>query len=422
MTTTTVPAGLDERLHALERRVTVLERMVQLSQVLNSKLELDWLLQFIIDAAAELIGIEAASILLVDPNTRELRFEASTGTPRAELSAIPVPLVGSIAGSVFRENRPLVIPDVMKDPRWNPGVARAIHFQTRSILGVPMRIKDKVVGVLEAVNKRVGEFTENDVQTLSILADQAAVALENARLIAALQKAYSELNQLDRLKSDVIAIASHELRTPLSLVLGYAAFLKDDVSGEAREHAEAVLRSAQHLRSLTDNLANLRVLDAGEMPADVGRHELVALVRNAIDDVQSAVEAKSQSLELNLPEGPVYVMADAAKLGVVLANVLDNASRFTPEGGRIGVALARRYQEAWVAVSDTGPGIPPENLETIFTGFRQVEGHMTRRHGGLGVGLAIARGLIALQGGRIWAENGCDGGSKFTVTVPLAVG
>jgi signal transduction histidine kinase len=413
-------ATAEERVQLLERRVAALQRVVQLSQVLNSTLELDWLLQFIIDAAAELLGTEAASIMLMDPNTRELRFEASTGTPRAELSPLPVPLQGSIAGAIYQSNQPLVIPDVTRDARWNSSVAKKIEFQTRSILGVPMRIKDKVVGVLEAVNKRDGTFSDTDVQTLSILADQAAVALENARLIRALQTAYEELNELDRLKGDVIAIASHELRTPLALILGYAEVLKDDVSDQAREHVDVVLRSAMHLRNLMENLANLRVLEAGEVQPDLMAHDVCWVIRSVIEQVRPLLAEKEQVLDLDLPDTPVAVLADVQQLSVALSNVVNNAVQFSPVGGRVSVAVAPRATETWITVSDSGPGIPPDQLDRIFDRFRQVEDHMTRRHGGLGIGLAIARGLLQVQGGRIWAENAAGGGSRFTLTIPLA--
>jgi signal transduction histidine kinase len=406
----------------LERRVATLERIVQLSAVLNSTHQLDWLLQVIIDAAADLVGTEAASILLLEPNTRELRFEASTGTPRAELAPLVVPIEGSIAGAIFSENRPLVIADVTRDPRWNPTIARTIKFETRSILGVPMRIKDKVVGVLEAVNKIDGAFSANDVRTLSILAAQAAVAIENARLIRALQKAYEDLNELDRLKTDVIAIASHELRTPLALILGYAEFLREDVTGLAREHVDVVLRSGMHLRNLMENLANLRVLDTGQAVTQLAPCDLVALVREAAGDIASLLAEKAQHLILDLPPAPVEAVTDRHKLGVVLANVLNNATRFSPPGSPIFVRLAERHSEIWIGVADSGPGIPPGELERIFERFRQVEDHMTRRHGGLGVGLAIARSLMHVLGGRIWAENLPGGGSCFTLTVPRTHG
>jgi signal transduction histidine kinase len=283
-----------------------------------------------------------------------------------------------------------------------------------------MRIKDKVVGVLEAVNKRDGRFSDTDVQTLSILADQAAVAIENARLIRALQTAYEELNELDRLKGDVIAIASHELRTPLALILGYAEVLKDDVSDQAREHVDVVLRSAMHLRSLMENLANLRVLEAGEVKPDLMVHDVSWVIRSVIEQVRPLLAEKNQTLDLDLPDRPLPVLVDVQQLSVALANVLNNAVQFSPAGGRVSVAVMPRAVEAWITVTDSGPGIPPEQLERIFDRFRQVEDHMTRRHGGLGIGLAIARGLLLVQGGRIWAENAAGGGSHFTMTVPLA--
>ena len=150
---------------------------------------------------------------------------------------IPVPLEGSLAGAILRENRAIVLDDVSNDPRHYRRTDDQSGFDTRSLIGVPMRYKDQPIGVLEAVNKKVGKWTDDDRRNMLVLASQAAVAIENARLVQQLQTAFNELDQLDKLKNDFIAIASHELRTPLSVILGYATFLKEDAQDEVSEHA-----------------------------------------------------------------------------------------------------------------------------------------------------------------------------------------
>src|SRR4051812_17850097 len=234
----------DKRITDLEHKVSVLTRLSEISAVLNSTLKVKALLNQIMEAAVEIVDAEAASVLLWDHKTNDLRFGATTtGAGGQALIGKPVPLEGSIAGTVLRENRVVSVDDVLIDRRHYAGIDRATDFLTRSVLGVPMRSRNgnQVIGVLEAVNKRSLPWTPDDINYLSIVASQAAVAIEGAQMVGALQKANEELNQLDKLKSDFIAIASHELRTPLGVILGYTSFLQETNDEEVRELATKVV-------------------------------------------------------------------------------------------------------------------------------------------------------------------------------------
>jgi signal transduction histidine kinase len=409
-------AEIDE----LRRMVVRLSRLVEISVTLNSTQKLSRLLEFLIGSAADLLESEAASILLVDEKTQQLYFAASTGSDPAELRGIPVPLEGSIAGTIFREDRPLIINEVSEDPRHYRRVGEKIHFETRSLIGVPMRMRDRRIGVIEALNKRRGTFNEHDLQTLSIIASQAAVAIHNANLIDALQRAYDELGKLDKLKSDFIAIASHELRTPLGVILGYAALLKEDADQATSEHASAVLNSALRMRALIEDMTNMNMLRIGSAEMALSVQLLDPLLEAASDELAMLIRAKGQSLTRRLPPEPLRAMADGPKLIMALTNLLNNAMRFTPSGGKIDLNLERHGTEAWMRVHDTGMGIPADQLERVFDQFYQVEDHMTRRHEGMGLGLAIVRAIARAHGGRAWAESqGADQGATFTIAVPL---
>jgi signal transduction histidine kinase len=404
----------------LRQMIIRLARLVEVSVTLNSTLDIRRLLQFIIDTAADLVDSEAASIMLVDENTHDLRFAAATGSDPDELAPIPVPLEGSIAGTIVREDRGLIINQVTGDPRHFRQVGERVRFQTRSLIGVPMRIRDRVTGVLEAVNKRGGDFSENDLQTLSIIASQAAVALHNARLVEALQRAYDELDKLDRMKRDFISIASHELRTPLGLILGYATILREEADPAASVHAEAVLNSALRMRALIEDMTNMNLMQAGSADVSLARHPLQPVIQAAQQEVAELVRAKGQRLTVRMPQGALLAMIDPPKLGRAVANLLNNAMRFTPAEGSLRLELERRAAEAWLRVADDGAGIPPDQLEAIFERFYQVEDHMTRRHGGMGLGLAIVRAIVRAHGGRVWAESeGLGRGATFTIALPL---
>jgi len=405
----------------LRQRVDALTRLVQVSLVLNSTQALDPLLRFIMDSASALVDAEAASILLLDKDTRDLVFAASSSAGSQGLIGQPVPQEGSIAGQVLRENRPLAINDARRDPRHYRGVDQLTQFETRSVLGVPMLIKERPIGVLEAVNKRSGSWTVQDRTTLTILAAQAAVAIENARLVSALQRANQDLSRLDALKSQFIAVASHELRTPLGIILGYASFLKEEAQGAASAHAEAVFRGALQLRAVIEQLTNLGYLkEHGRVELARAWTPLAGLLHTAVQDITSLAEAKRHRLSVSLPPDAPDVYVDAARMQSALSNVLNNAVKFTPEDGTIALRAEVRAGEVWISVSDSGIGFPPEEREKIFEEFYQVEDHLTRHYGGIGLGLAIARALVEAHGGRIWAESAGPGrGATFTLSLPL---
>lgn len=403
----------------LAHKLEILTRLAESSVVLNSTLALKPLLNVLMERAAEIVGAEGASVLLWDDRHHELRFAASMGGGGEALLDQPVPLEGSLAGAILREDRALLIEDTQSDPRHYRQTDEATAFRTRSLLGVPMRSKQRVIGVLEAVNKRQPPWTDDDARYLEILAAQAAVAIEGAQLVNALRKANDELARLDEIRSSFIAIASHELRTPLGIILGYSTLLQSRNDPDVRELAGMVVSSAQHMRRIVDDLTNLRFLDQRELQLERASVPLAGFVANVVAEVQpQADEAGNRIIAAPLPDLTLWI--DEARLGRALHNVLNNAVRFTPPRGEIRLEAAVRGGEVWLKVRDTGIGIARENLERIFERFQQVEAHMTRQYGGMGIDLSIARGLVAAHGGRIWAESpGLNQGTTVIMALPL---
>lgn len=400
--------------------VTRLARMVEISRVLNSANNLEQLLTYIIREAAMLTNTEAASILLLEQHSRDLYIVASSNAISPQMANTPVPLNGSIAGAIIRANKPMFIPDVSQDPRWNKNVDRAIDFHTQAILGVPMRDVDRQpVGVLEAINKKSGEFTRQDAEMLTILADIAGVAVERARMDQNLRRAYAELNDLDQLKTDFISIASHELRTPLTVILGYLSFLREEASPEMMGQFDTVLDAAVHLRTLIQDMLNFQYVDTGRESLSLERMDLVALVRQMTAERDETAVAKQQTITVHLPDTEIPIMADRSVMEVVLNNLFNNAIKFTPQEGQIEITVEDRGEEIWVTVSDNGVGIPPDQYERIFKRFYQVEDPLDRHHEGMGLGLAIVKELIELHQGRVWVESEEGAGSTFFVALPL---
>ena len=415
MSTVRLPPGQKE----LRIQLRKLIRLVEMSIRLNSTMDPEQLLQSIIESATELLECEAASILLYDETSQKLHFAAATGSDPKILAEIPVPRDQSIAGVVFRENRQVLVTDVHEDSRHYDYVSEQVHFQPRSLIGVPMRIRDKVTGVLEALNKTDGVFSKDDADILAIIANQAAVAIYNARQMQALQNAYDEIQRVDDMKTRFLALASHELRTPLQHILGYGSLLKQSTDDQVTESASKVVDAANHMKEIIDTMTNLELIKRGEMNSEFVQVTLQSILDKALQNKMAEIKKRGHQMEWLVPMRPIMVNADIEKLTAVFTAILENAIRFTPDGGRITVQAERKQSMIEIEIMDTGIGIPPTELDNIFKEFYQVEQHLTRTYGGLGLGLSVARGIVNLHGGKIWASSaGENMGTTITVQLP----
>ncbi|HLE89550.1 MAG TPA: GAF domain-containing sensor histidine kinase [Anaerolineales bacterium] len=409
------------QLRDLDGRHQQLLRLVELSVTLNSTLDLDALLQLITATATELLDCEAASILLYDEKNPRLYFAAATGSDPAQLAEIPVPIENSLAGTIFRTNRHIILNDAEQDPRHYSMVSDHIKFKVKTLLGVPMPIRDRTVGVLEAVNKRNGVFDERDATLLSVTAAHAAIAINNARLLRATQQALEKIQEANQLKSNFLSLASHELRTPLGIIIGYSTFLKEDAQGELSDHADQVLTAARQMRSILDEMNNLAMLKSDEMVLKPQRVPMQDVLVYACDGINEIASTRDQKLVFVFPDEPFHVNVDIDKTSLAFVNILDNAIRFSPQGSDITIGTIRQGSHVMAWVQDRGIGIPVDKLQKIFEEFYQIEPPNTRQYGGLGIGLTIAKGLIEAQEGKIWAESeGAGSGSTFKVLLPVA--
>lgn len=425
-----MPQSPEEYIAELERKVEVLTQLVEVNTVLNTALlsstpRIEALLSYIMDAAATITGSEAASVLLWRTNTQELFFAATTSDNEQAKNLIgkSVPL-DSVAGAIYTERKPVQVDDALKDSRIYTKVDEDIKFVTRSLLGVPMMSKSKVIGVLEVVNKKQLPWTEEDRTNLSILAEEAAIVIEVAQLVMAMQKANRDLAEVDKLKSDFIAIASHELRTPLGVILGYASFLQDSATdSDMSDHASKVMASALQLRRIIEDMVNLRYLK--EKPDEIKLDDMTIgyLLDAVVADSLSLANASNHQIITDVDDRSITIMVDQSRIVMALTNLMNNAIRFTPPGGKITIRTeVHNRKELWIRIIDSGIGMEKESLNRIFEEFFQVEDHMTGHHGGLGIGLSITKALIQNQHGRIWAESeGLGKGSTFIVALPIKV-
>jgi len=409
------------KLRDLEGRQQQLLRLVELSMTLNSTLDLDELLQTITATATELLDCEASSILLYDEKNPRLYFAASTGTDPGKLAETPVPMEGSIAGTIFRTNQPMILNNVEQDPRHYSNVSDQVKFKIKTLLGVPMPIKDRTMGVLEAVNKRDGIFNERDVAILSVTAAHAAIAINNARLLKQTQQALEKVRETNSIKSNFLSLASHELRTPLGIIIGYATFLQEEAKDELSDHAQQVLNAAEQMRLLLDQMNNLTLLQTDEMVMRPAKISIQDVLNFACDEIKYFAARKNLALVFAFQDDPIYVNVDAEKTTLAIVNLLNNAIRFSSEDSQIVIGAIEQGKQVMAWVQDNGKGIPGDKLQKIFEEFYQLEPPNTRSYGGLGIGLTIAKGLIEVQDGKIWAESeGLGKGATLKVLLPKA--
>lgn len=404
---------------ATNERIDHLERLLEVVRGLTTAPDLASFLQTVINEATELTDSELASILEYDKDAEELRFLAMHWFERDLLRPVGVPLEGSAAGWVYRRGQPLIIQDTKVDRRHFKVVDRVTKHVTHSLVAVPLMVRGEVIGVLEVLNKKDHvHYTEEDLTILETLGALAAQAMQNAALQKKARATAIELAELERLKSDFIAIASHELRTPLGLILGHATFLRELGDAQHAEQLDLIIRNATKLKTIVENLSSVDNVQSGAARVHTRQVSLKKIVDEVVFTFQDEAASKKIALTSECGPSPFYLEGDESKLSIALSNLVKNGLQFTEPGGHVTVKLQEEPDAYKVSVIDDGIGIPARDLPRVFERFFQVETHLTRRYGGMGLGLAVAKAMIELHGGRIWAESEAGKGSSFIFVLP----
>ncbi|MGD1992689.1 MAG: GAF domain-containing protein [Anaerolineae bacterium] len=368
-------------------------------------------------------GVEFIGLALPNEERAALRYHSScVGRPVAVEESL-LPLDASAAGRVYRTGEAILVDDVQASPYSHGGVG-AIQSQ----IAIPVRIGTRTIGVLMVESVRRDAFDEEDLAFYTAIAGQLAVALENARLYEAVRRQADELGatvarlqELDRLKSEFIQNVSHELRMPLALIRGHAELLDGGEMGELapdqRKPVEVIARRSRMLSELVEDIT--LILGAEERAVEPWPVALDELTRAAVQDFQLAAEQAGLRLEVDIAPNLPLVTGAPVYVRRVLDNLLSNAVKFTETGGLISVNVFQADKEVVVEVSDTGIGIPPQEQERIFTRFYQVDSSARRKRGGVGLGLALVREVLALFDGQVTVESQIGQGSTFTVTLPV---
>jgi signal transduction histidine kinase/ActR/RegA family two-component response regulator len=389
-----------------------------------STLDREIVVQKVTDTATELTHAEFGAFFynVADEHGDSFMLYALSGAPKEAFANFPHPRATGIFAPTFKGQGVVRLDDVTADPRFGknapfnglpPG-----HLPVKSYLAVPVKgMSGNVLGGLFFAHSQIGRFTEQHERLAVGIASWASVALENARL-------YTEAQEANRVKDDFLAVLSHELRTPLNAIVGYSKMMRGNMlpPDQVTRAIEVLERNARWLTQIVDDVLDVSRIVSGKIRLDVQAVDLAGIVDNAIGTVQPAADAKSVRLQSLIDPRIAPVSGDPDRLQQVVWNLVSNAVKFTPKGGRVQVRLERVNSHIEIVVSDTGVGISKEFLPHVFDRFRQAESGSTRRTGGLGLGLSIVRHLVEMHGGRVHATSaGENQGATFTVRLPMMI-
>ncbi|MBL7161363.1 MAG: GAF domain-containing sensor histidine kinase [Anaerolineales bacterium] len=377
------------------------KKIISISRDLASTLDLDILLKRIVQAAAELTGAEAASILLYDERLERLYFQVASQFDGPLLRGLDVPVESSIAGWIVKNRQPMIIHDTKQDERHYQQVGQSLGITTKSLLGVPLIAKDKVSGVLEAINKRNGKFSSDDQEALMTLGVQAAVAIENSRLFQ---------------QFDLISEFVHELRTPLaSLRTATHLLTHPEITDDKREQlAKNIQRERVRLAEMSTDFLNVARLESGRSQFQIDAFDLNVLLNECFQLIIDQAEESGLFCNIEIPDELPMIKGDCDKIKQAVLNLLSNAIKYTLAGGRVLLKAEAAPDEIHISISDTGVGIPQKYLDRLFSKFFRVPGS-ERMSQGTGLGLSIVKRIIEGHGGHIEVESEVDVGTTFTI-------
>mgnify|MGYP001568718091 CR=1 FL=1 len=510
-----------------------LEHLLEVGRLLSSKLEMGELLSTVLGLASRVVGSESASLLLLDEESQELYFDVALGLG-PEAANFRLPVGQGVAGAVARDRKALILNDARSDPRWSPKMDEASGFVTRSILAAPMAIKGRLVGVVEAINKRDGDFNEEDLRMFEAFSSQASVAVENARLFSSLREERARLTVVftemtdsailtdsegalllandsarrllapdekatlktllsgmaveppleeilsgltpsvaveivreepkrlilagrvtrthlgsdggsrgdggpegflwilrdvteerakELVKQTFLALISHKLKTPLAAITGFAELLCSDLSDKLEpaqiKGLNAILTQGRKLSDLVSRLLNYVTLDAPGGAAPSKPCDVDEVLAAALKNMTEWLGERGGQVSYT-PSGAM-VMADPYQLREVFKNLIENAVKFDSKAERlVQVDVKSEEAEVHILIKDTGPGIPPEHLERVYSKFHQIEQSFTGQVEGWGLGLAFCKKIVEQHRGRIRLESRLGEGTTAVVTLPRA--
>jgi signal transduction histidine kinase len=417
---------VDERTRELARSVEELRALGEVSQAVNSSLDLQTVLSTIVSYAEQLSGADGGVIYEYDEASEMFHLRAAQHLDEALIQTLrttPLRLGEGIIGRAAAARQPVQIADHLALGA-DQGRLRDVMARSgfRALLALPLLRDDHIIGGLMMLCKSPSEFTATVVELLKTFATQSALAIQNARLFRELDEKGHQLEIAGKHKSQFLANMSHELRTPLNAILGYTELILDEIYGEVPgkigEVLERVQKSGQHLLSLINAVLDLSKIEAGQLTLSINEYSMKDVVYTAVASVESLAAEKQLTLRAELSPDLPLGQGDERRIAQVLLNLLGNAIKFT-DAGEVKVRVTSADGAFLVAVSDTGLGISEVDQEKIFEEFQQADSSSTKQKGGTGLGLSIAKRIIEMHGGHIRVESSLGKGSTFWFTLPV---
>ena len=412
---------------AIQRRNEYLAASAEIGKIVTSTLDLNTIFARTVNLINERFHYYHAGIFIVEETGFNAALREATGEAGKAMKERKHTLAlndKSIVGKVTMDGQPVVVNDVTADPlhKFNP-----LLPETRAEAAIPLRIGSRVIGAIDIQSKQVGAFSENEISVLQTLADQVAVAIDNARSFELSQQAVMDMRELDRMKTQFLANMSHELRTPLNSIIGFSRVIIKGIDGPVTELQQqdltAIYNSGQHLLGLINDILDLSKIEAGKMELAFDEVNITDITNSVLSTMTGLIKDKPIHLKRVIQPDLPTVRADAIRTRQVMINLLSNAAKFTDEGD-ITVEVALRpaqagRHEVCISVTDTGPGIAVADQAKLFQPFSQVDDSPTRKTGGTGLGLSICQHIVNMHGGKIWVDSDVGRGSTFHFTLPL---
>jgi PAS domain S-box-containing protein len=417
---------LRQRTTDLGSSVGQLRALGEVSQAVNSTLDLETVLSTIVSKAVQLSGTEAGTIYVFDEVRQEFNLRATYGMNEEMIGALANQHIGldepSIAAAIA-QREPTQVAD-LKDQAptaVNEIISRGGYH---ALLLAPLLRGQDIVGLLVVRRRAPGAFPKSTADLLQTFADQSAVAIQNARLFSEIEEKGKELAEASQHKSQFLANMSHELRTPLNAILGYTELMADGIYGQLPEKTMGVLKrlesNGRHLLGLINDVLDLSKIEAGQLVLDLSDYSLEDIAQTVRSTLEPLAADKKLAFKVEMAPKMPPGHGDGRRLAQVVINLVGNAIKFT-DAGEVVITGRTTDGSFKLSVRDTGPGISAADQTKLFQEFQQADNAITRKKGGTGLGLAISKRIIEMHGGKIWVESQVGQGSTFAFTVPVVV-
>jgi PAS domain S-box-containing protein len=411
----------------IKARVEELRALGDVSQAVNSTLDLETVLTTIVTKATQLSSTETGAIYVFDDASREFRLRATYGMDDNIVAAIRdrhIHIGETVIGRAVEQRIPIQVPDIQGDPSVVLDVIVRAGF--RALLTVPLLGGDRIVGALVVRRKEPGEFAKNTIELLQTFAAQSVLAIQNARLFHEIEEKGRELAAASQHKSQFLANMSHELRTPLNAIIGVSEMLREDAEAAKQdlEPLDRVLGAGRHLLALINDILDLSKIEAGRMELHLDTFALAPLIKDVAKTIEPMAAKNANRLVVDCPADLGTIHADQTRLRQSLLNLASNANKFTEKGTvTIAAQQDQKNGRGWItlAVTDTGIGMTPDQRGKLFQEFSQASASTASKYGGTGLGLAISRQFCRMMGGDITVESQPGAGSTFTIRLPRVV-